>query len=171
MAQWLRRHAPNAGGPGSTPGQGTRCHMSQLRPSTAKKINKNFLQSKQERILSKKGSSELSDVRVLQWTVQNGQDSKHAQLPAWVGLENLPMGCAHHTASVPWCENGFASTSQHNNPSVSTHLSLDKGFLPSLISFPNPRVHRSSSSLVRPLWENQVLVAFAPFCAIHCALL
>ena len=25
--QWLRLHAPNAGGPGSMPGQGTRAHM------------------------------------------------------------------------------------------------------------------------------------------------
>ena len=81
--------------------------MLQLRPSTAKKINKIFLQSKQERILSKKRSSELSNVTVLQWTVQNGQESKHAQLPAWVGLENLPMGRAHHNSSVPWCQNGI----------------------------------------------------------------
>ena len=27
MAQWLRLHAPNAGGPGLIPGQGTRSHM------------------------------------------------------------------------------------------------------------------------------------------------
>ena len=26
MAQWLRLHAPNAGGPGLIPGQGTRSH-------------------------------------------------------------------------------------------------------------------------------------------------
>ncbi|TEA39747.1 hypothetical protein DBR06_SOUSAS31510017, partial [Sousa chinensis] len=31
VAQWLRLHAPNAGGPGSIPGQGTRSHMPQLR--------------------------------------------------------------------------------------------------------------------------------------------
>ena len=31
MAQWLRLRAPNAGGPGSIPGQGTRSCMSQLR--------------------------------------------------------------------------------------------------------------------------------------------
>ncbi|TEA33049.1 hypothetical protein DBR06_SOUSAS46710003, partial [Sousa chinensis] len=31
VAQWLRRRAPDAGGPGSTPGQGTRSHMPQLR--------------------------------------------------------------------------------------------------------------------------------------------
>ena len=29
-AQWLRLHAPNAGGPGSIPGQGTRSHMPHL---------------------------------------------------------------------------------------------------------------------------------------------
>ena len=29
--QWLRLHAPNAGGPGSIPGQGTRSHMPQLK--------------------------------------------------------------------------------------------------------------------------------------------
>ena len=27
MVQWLRLHAPNAGDPGSIPGQGTRSHM------------------------------------------------------------------------------------------------------------------------------------------------
>ena len=31
MAQWLRLHAPNAGGLGSIPGWGTRPHMQQLR--------------------------------------------------------------------------------------------------------------------------------------------
>ena len=31
MVQWLRLHSPNAGGPGSIPGQGTRSHMLQLR--------------------------------------------------------------------------------------------------------------------------------------------
>ena len=31
MVQWLRLHAPNAGGLGSTPGQETRCHRLQLR--------------------------------------------------------------------------------------------------------------------------------------------
>ena len=27
VVQWIRLHAPNAGGPGSIPGQGTRSHM------------------------------------------------------------------------------------------------------------------------------------------------
>ena len=31
MVQWLRLHAPNAGGPGLIPGLGTRSHMLQLR--------------------------------------------------------------------------------------------------------------------------------------------
>ena len=31
LAQWLRLHAPNAGGPGSILGQGTRSHVLQLR--------------------------------------------------------------------------------------------------------------------------------------------
>ena len=31
VVQWLRLHAPNAGGPGSIPGQGTRSRMPQLR--------------------------------------------------------------------------------------------------------------------------------------------
>ena len=30
MVQWLRLHAPNTGGPGSIPGQGTRSHMPPL---------------------------------------------------------------------------------------------------------------------------------------------
>ena len=52
VVQWLRLHAPNAGGPGSTPDQGTQffvlqlrvcvpAHMLQLRPSAAKKKKKN----------------------------------------------------------------------------------------------------------------------------------
>ena len=39
--QWLRRHAPNTGGLGLTPGQGTRAHVLQLRPGTAKLIKIN----------------------------------------------------------------------------------------------------------------------------------
>ena len=39
MVQWLRFNAPNTGGPGSIPGQGTRPHKPQVRPSTVK-INK-----------------------------------------------------------------------------------------------------------------------------------
>ena len=31
MVQWLRLHTPNAGGPGSIPGQGARSHLLQLR--------------------------------------------------------------------------------------------------------------------------------------------
>ena len=31
MVQWLKLRAPNAGGPGLTPGQGTRPHMPQLK--------------------------------------------------------------------------------------------------------------------------------------------
>ena len=34
--QWLRLHAPNAGGLGSIPGRGTRCRTPQLRPGGAK---------------------------------------------------------------------------------------------------------------------------------------
>ena len=36
MVQWLRRHAPNAAGPGSVPVQRTRSRMPQLKPSTAR---------------------------------------------------------------------------------------------------------------------------------------
>ena len=36
VVHWLRPSAPKAGGPGSIPGQGTRSHMMQRRPSTAK---------------------------------------------------------------------------------------------------------------------------------------
>ena len=31
MVQWLTHYAPNAGGPGSIPGQGTGCHTLQLK--------------------------------------------------------------------------------------------------------------------------------------------
>ena len=40
VVQWLRLHAPNAGGLGSVPGQGTRSHMPHLRPSAVKKKKK-----------------------------------------------------------------------------------------------------------------------------------
>ena len=54
VVQWLRLQAPNAGGPGSIPGQGSRSHMPQLRghmqqlkPGTVKGINKmNILKKK-----------------------------------------------------------------------------------------------------------------------------
>ena len=36
MVQWQRLWAPNTGGLGSVPAQGTRSHMLQLRPSAAK---------------------------------------------------------------------------------------------------------------------------------------
>ena len=36
VVQWLRLLAPNTGGPGSIPGQGTRSHMPQQRHSSAK---------------------------------------------------------------------------------------------------------------------------------------
>ena len=49
MVQWIGLHTPNAGGPGSIPGQGTRsrmlqlrARMLQLRAGTAKSINKYF---------------------------------------------------------------------------------------------------------------------------------
>ena len=42
VGQWLRLCTPNAGGPGSIPGQGPRAHMPQLRPSRAQKSNKYF---------------------------------------------------------------------------------------------------------------------------------
>ncbi|TEA33367.1 hypothetical protein DBR06_SOUSAS8010242, partial [Sousa chinensis] len=39
VVQWLRLHAPNAGGPGSIPSWGTRSHMSQVKiPHAAMKI-------------------------------------------------------------------------------------------------------------------------------------
>ena len=39
VVQWLRLHVANAGDPGSIPGQGTGCHMLQLRFGTAKWMN------------------------------------------------------------------------------------------------------------------------------------
>ena len=39
---WLRFCAPKAGGSGLIPGQGTRSHVSQLRPSAAKYVNTYF---------------------------------------------------------------------------------------------------------------------------------
>ena len=34
VGQWLKLHIPNAAGPGSIPGQGTRSHMPQLNTCT-----------------------------------------------------------------------------------------------------------------------------------------
>ena len=38
VVQWLRLHAPNAGGPGLIPGQETGSHMPQLRPDMVFKV-------------------------------------------------------------------------------------------------------------------------------------
>ena len=47
VVQWLRLRAPNAGGPGSIPGQGTRSHMPQLKiPHAATKKRFCMLQLK-----------------------------------------------------------------------------------------------------------------------------
>ena len=52
--QWVRLHAPNAGGPGSFPGQGTRSHMLQWKiPHATTKtqhsqINKKILKKKKK---------------------------------------------------------------------------------------------------------------------------
>ena len=63
VVQWLRLHAPNSGGLGSTPGQGTRSHMPRLKtpcaatktenlvccnedPAQPNKLNKYFLKKK-----------------------------------------------------------------------------------------------------------------------------
>ena len=55
MLQWLRLRAPNAGGPGLTPGQGARFRMPQLKiPHTATKTpcsqNKYFKKIKNKKI-------------------------------------------------------------------------------------------------------------------------
>ena len=40
VVQWLRLHTLSAGGQGLIPGQGTRSHVPQVRPGTAKEISK-----------------------------------------------------------------------------------------------------------------------------------
>ena len=45
MVQWLRLCAPNAEGPGSIPGQGTRSRVLQLRPTVAVTVAVKSLQS------------------------------------------------------------------------------------------------------------------------------
>ena len=47
VAQWLTLYAPNAGGQGSIPGQGTRPWMLQLRPGAARYI---FLKNQPDRV-------------------------------------------------------------------------------------------------------------------------
>ena len=42
MVPWLRPRDPDAGGPGSIPGQGTRSHMPRLRPAALKRRNDFF---------------------------------------------------------------------------------------------------------------------------------
>ena len=55
VVQWLRLHAPNAGGPDSIPGQGTRPHMPQLKilhatmKTWCSQINKYFLNPQTQR--------------------------------------------------------------------------------------------------------------------------
>ena len=51
VVQWLRLHAPNAGGPGSIPSQGTGSHMLQLRiPHVATKISHAAIKSQSSQI-------------------------------------------------------------------------------------------------------------------------
>ena len=40
VVQWIRLYAPNAGGPGSIPGQGTRSHMHAATKTQCNQINK-----------------------------------------------------------------------------------------------------------------------------------
>ena len=50
VVQWLRFRAPNAGDPGSIPGQGNRSHMLQLKilHATTDQINKYVLKRKKK---------------------------------------------------------------------------------------------------------------------------
>ena len=48
VAQGLRLCSPNAGGPGSIPGQGTRSHMPKLRLGTARLIKINVKKKKSD---------------------------------------------------------------------------------------------------------------------------
>ena len=50
VVKWLRLSTPNAGGPGLIPGQGTRSHMPQLRPSIAQEIKINIKKKKKNKI-------------------------------------------------------------------------------------------------------------------------
>ena len=63
VVQWLRLHAPNAGGPRSIPGQGTRCHMPQLRPRADKWIKQTNGHFLKKNISSPFCSSQHSRVR------------------------------------------------------------------------------------------------------------
>ena len=51
MAQWLRLQAPNAGRPGSIPGQGTRSRMLQLRECMPQLIKKKEEERKRFHVL------------------------------------------------------------------------------------------------------------------------
>ena len=56
LVQWLRLRAPRAGGPGSTPGQGTRSHMPQLRVHTQQlKIPHTAMKTQCRQIKERKG--------------------------------------------------------------------------------------------------------------------
>ena len=46
VVQWLKLHAPSAGGLGSIPGQGTRSHMLQLRVLMPQLKDHTFLQQR-----------------------------------------------------------------------------------------------------------------------------
>ena len=68
VVQWLRLHAPNAGGPGSIPDQGTRSHMPQLRvlmpqlkiPHAATKIRSLVSQLKSPHAATKTQRSQIN---------------------------------------------------------------------------------------------------------------
>ena len=76
VVQWLMLWAPNAGGPGSIPGEGTRSHMLQLRPQSSQ-INKQILKQKKE---------------------QAGQCTMSWDLGQYLYLENLSF----HKISSSW---------------------------------------------------------------------
>lgn len=77
---------------------------------------------------------------------RNGQASANtlSSLPRWAGKP--PYGpCPSHLFCSLVPEWDFTSQASTEPPSVSTHLSLDKGFLSSMVSFPNPRVHEAAA--------------------------
>ena len=66
VVQWLRLCAPNAGGPGSTPGQGTGSHMVQL------KILRATTKTKHSQINERRGFGKIKPETLVGRGIQRG---------------------------------------------------------------------------------------------------
>lgn len=97
MVQWPRLRAPSAGGPGLNPGQGTRSHRLQLRPSATKNI---YIVKKKKRHVALDGEFAASCVRArgcgTGWGGSRWDPGAGASLRALCGSPALPLSLPSH---------------------------------------------------------------------------